>query len=1046
MIEKLIEWSAANKFLVYLMTFFAIIWGIWAVQHTPLDAIPDLSDVQVIVYTEWPERSPTLVEDQVTYPIVTALLSAPKAKVVRGYSFFGYSFVYVIFEDGTDPYWARSRVLEYMQGVQGRLPAGVQPVLGPDATGVGWAFEYALVDKTGRHDLSQLRTLQDWYVRYWLASVPGVAEVSPVGGYVRQYQVQIDPNTLLAHDLSIQRVIEAIRMNNNDTGGRVVEYAGREYMVRGLGYIKSIADVERVVVGTNQQGTPIHVSDIGRVQLGPDIRRGLADLNGEGEVVGGIVVVRHGENALAVIERVKEKIEQVKKSLPDGVELVPVYDRSELIIQSVAALKEKLLEEMIIVSLVCLVFLFHFRSALVIIITLPIAILLSLVSMYYVGLNSNIMSLGGIAIAIGAMVDGAIIMVENAHKHLEHWEAEGKVGDRNRVILDAAKEVGRSIFFALLVITVSFLPVFTLEAQEGRMFKPLAYTKTFSMFFASVLAVTLVPVLMLLLIRGKIAAEHKNPISRFLIWAYQPFVRLVLRYRKTTLALALLAMLSTVPVFLRLGSEFMPPLYEGSLLFMPTGLPGMSITEVQKVLQAQDKILRQFPEVKSVFGKAGRSLSPTDPAPLEMVEATIVLKPQDQWRPGMTPEKLVSEMDQAVKMPGIANGWTMPIKGRIDMLTTGIRTNVGIKVLGPDLAGIQKLGEQIEIALKDLEGTRNIYAERVVDGYYLDFEIDRDQIARYGLSVTEVEDVIETSIGGRNVTTTIEGRERYPVNVRYFRELRDEPQNLQRVLVATPSGAQVPITQLARIQFTTGPTLIRTEGGQLAGYVYVDVAGRDLGGYVQDARRIVEQKVQLPPGYTLQWSGQYEYMQRAKERLKYIIPLTLLIIFVLLYMSTHSTTKVMLVFLAVPFSLIGAFWLIYLLGYNLSIAVAVGLIALAGVDAETGVVMLLYLDLAYHKWKDKGRIRSEEDLEEAVIEGAVQRVRPKMMTVMAILMGLLPIMWGTGAGSDVMKRIAAPMVGGIVTSFLLELLIYPVLFTIWKWNWEVKPELRRVTE
>jgi len=1043
MIEKLIEWSANNKFLVYLMTFFAIVWGIWAVQHTPLDAIPDLSDVQVIVYTEWPERSPTLVEDQVTYPIVTALLSSPKAKVVRGYSFFGYSFVYVIFEDGTDPYWARSRVLEYMQGVQGRLPAGVQPVLGPDATGVGWAFEYALVDKTGRHDLSQLRTLQDWYVRYWLASVPGVAEVAPVGGYVRQYQVQIDPNTLLAHDLSIQRVIEAIRMNNNDTGGRVVEYAGREYMVRGLGYIKSIADVERIVVGTNQQGTPIHVSDIGRVQLGPDIRRGLADLNGEGEVVGGIVVVRHGENALAVIERVKEKIEQIKKSLPEGVELVPVYDRSELILQSVATLKEKLLEEMIIVSLVCIIFLFHFRSALVIIITLPIAILLSLVSMYYVGLNSNIMSLGGIAIAIGVMVDGAIIMVENAHKHLEHWEAEGRVGDRNRVIIDAAREVGRSIFFALLVITVSFLPVFTLEAQEGRLFKPLAYTKTFSMFFASVLAVTLGPVLMLLLIRGKIAPEHKNPISRFLIWAYEPFARLVLKYRKTTLALALLAMLSTVPVFLRLGSEFMPPLYEGSLLFMPTGLPGMSVTEVQKVLQTQDKILRQFPEVKSVFGKAGRSLSPTDPAPLEMVEATIVLKPQDQWRPGMTPEKLVSEMDQAVKMPGIANGWTMPIRGRIDMLTTGIRTNVGIKVLGPDLAEIQKLGEQIEIALKDLEGTRNIYAERVVDGYYLDFEIDRDQIARYGLSVTEVQDVIETSIGGRNVTTTIEGRERYPVNVRYFRELRDEPQNLQRVLVATPSGAQVPITQLARIKFTTGPTLIRTEGGQLAGYVYVDVAGRDLGGYVQDARRIVEQKVQLPPGYTLQWSGQYEYMQRAKERLKYIIPLTLLIIFVLLYMSTRSVTKVVLVLLAVPFSLIGAFWLVYLLGYNLSIAVAVGLIALAGVDAETGVVMLLYLDLAYHKWKDKGLIRSEKDLEEAVIEGAVKRVRPKMMTVMAILMGLLPIMWGTGAGSDVMKRIAAPMVGGIVTSFLLELLIYPVIFTIWKWNWEVKPELER---
>lgn len=1041
MIEKVIGWSARNKFLVYLGTIFAIAWGVWALKNTPLDAIPDLSDVQVIIYTEWGERSPTLVEDQITYPIVTSLLSAPKVKVVRGYSFFGYSFVYAIFEDGTDIYWARSRVIEYMQGVQGRLPEGVRPTLGPDATGVGWAYQYALVDRTGKHDLAQLRSFQDWYLRYWLAAVPGVAEVTPVGGYVRQYQVQVYPNSLLAYNLPLDKVIEAIRRNNNDTGGRVVEFTGREYMVRGLGYIKSIADIESIAVGTNQMGTPIHVRDIGRVQLGPDIRRGLADLNGEGDVVGGIVVVRFGENALAVINRIKAKIEEVKPSLPEGIEIVPVYDRSDLIYRSVKTLKEKLIEEMLIVSLVCIVFLFHFRSALVIIITLPIAVLLSLVSMYYIGLNSNIMSLGGIAIAIGAMVDGAIIMVENAHKHLEHWEAGGRKGDRGDIVIEAAKEVGRSIFFALLVITVSFLPVFTLEAQEGRLFKPLAFTKTFSMFFAALLAVTLVPVLMQLLVRGKIAPEHKNPVSRLLIRLYQPLVHLVLKYRKTTLLFALAAMLTTVPVFLKLGSEFMPSLYEGTLLYMPTGLPGMSITQAQSALQLQDRILRQFPEVQSVFGKAGRSLSPTDPAPIEMMETTIALKPESQWRKGMTTEKLINEMNAAVRMPGMSNAWTMPIRARIDMLTTGIRTNVGIKVLGPDLTQIQQVGQQIEQALKDLKGTRNIYAERVVEGYYLDFQIDREQIARYGMSVMDVQETIETAIGGRNVTTTIEGRERYPVNVRYFRELRDEPQTLSRVLVTAPDGKQIPITQLATIKFSPGPTLIRSEGAQLAGYVYVDVAGRDLGGYVSDARRLVQDKVKLPPGYTIQWSGQYEYMQRAAERMKYIIPLTLMVIFVLLYMSTQSVTKVLLVFLAVPFSLVGAVWILYLLGYNLSIAVAVGLIALAGVDAETGVVMLLYLDLAFHKWKDEGRLRSEADLEEAVIEGAVKRVRPKMMTVMAILMGLLPIMWSHGAGADVMKRIAAPMVGGIVTSFVLELLIYPVIFTVWKWNWEVKPEI-----
>ncbi len=1044
MIEKIIEWSARNKFLVYLATFFAVAWGVWAAYHTPLDAIPDLSDVQVIVYTEWPGRSPQLVEDQVTYPIVTALLSAPRVKAVRGFSAFEVSFVYVIFEDGTDIYWARSRVLEYMQGLTGKLPEGVTPTLGPDATGVGWAFEYALVDRTGRHDLAQLRTIQDWYVRYWLASVPGVSEVASVGGFVKQYQVELNPNTLLAYNLPINRVIDAIRRSNNDVGGRVVEFSGREYMVRGLGYIRNISDIEQIAVGTNEQGTPIYVRDIANVHLGPDIRRGVAELNGEGEVVGGIVVVRFGENALAVIERVKEKIEEIKGALPAGVKLVPVYDRSELILRAIENLKETLLEEMVIVSLVCLVFLFHFRSALVIIITLPIAVLLSLVSMYYIKLNSNIMSLGGIAIAIGAMVDAAIIMVENAHKHLEYWAAEGHMGSRSAIVVAAAKEVGRTIFFALLVITISFLPVFTLEAQEGRLFKPLAYTKTFAMFFAAVLAITLGPCLMVLLIRGKIAPEHKNPVSRFLIWAYQPFAQLVLKYRKTTLVLALLAMASTVPVFLRLGTEFMPPLYEGSLLYMPVGLPAMSVTEAQKVLQVQDKLLRQFPEVDSVFGKAGRARTATDPAPLEMIETTIVLQPESQWRPGMTPEKLITEMDAALKLPGLSNSWTMPIRGRIDMLTTGIRTPIGIKILGPDLKMIEQIGEELERVLRDIPGTRNLYAERVTGGFFFDFEINRQEVARYGLTVGDVQDVIETAIGGDIITTTIEGRERFPVNVRYARELRDEFTKLERVLVATPTGAQLPLTQLATLRLTSGPPVVKSEDAELVGYVYVDVAGRDLGGYVNQAKQVVAEKVSLPTGYHLRWSGQYEYLERAKERLKYIIPLTILIIFVLLYLSTHSVTKVAIVFLAVPFSLIGAFWLLYLLGYNLSIAVAVGLIALAGVDAETGVVMLLYLDLAYHKWKDKGLIRSEKDLEEAVIEGAVKRVRPKMMTVMAILMGLLPIMWGTGTGADVMKRIAAPMVGGIVTSFILELLIYPVIFTIWKWNWEVKPELKAI--
>jgi Cu(I)/Ag(I) efflux system membrane protein CusA/SilA len=1032
MITKLIEFSARNKFIIFIFTFFAIGVGIWALKNTPLDAIPDLSDVQVIIYTEWAERSPTLIEDQITYSIVTSLLAAPKVKVVRGFSFFGVSFVYVIFEDGTDIYWARTRVLEYMQGVSGKLPPGVSPTLGPDATGVGWGFEYALVDTTGKYDLAQLRTLQDWYVRYWLQSVPGVAEVAAFGGFVKQYQVLINPDTLSAYKIPIMMVAENIRKGNRDTGARVLEFTGREYMVRGRGYIQSIEDIEKIVVGADERGTPILVKNIGKVVLGPDIRRGSAELDGTGEVVGGIVVIRFGVNSYDVIQRVKEKIKEVSPSLPKGVKIVTTYDRSDLIERSIANLTEKLIEESIIVSLVIVLFLFHFRSALVPILTLPVAILLSFVAMYYINLGSNIMSLGGIAIAIGAMVDAAIIMVENAHTRLEEWEKEGKPIPRLELLIQAAQQVGRPLFFSLLIITVSFLPIFTLEAQEGRLFKPLAFTKTFAMFFAAFLSVTLAPVLMVIFIRGKIIPEAKNPINRFLIWVYGPILHFALRWKKTMLVFALLAMLATVPVFLKLGSEFMPPLYEGTLFFMPTTLPGASITTANQMLQVQDKIIKSFPEVESVFGKAGRANSATDPAPLEMFETVINLKAEKNWRPGMTVEKLIDELDQAVKMPGVSNAWTMPIKARTDMLSTGIRTPVGIKVLGPKLEEIQRIGEHLESVLKDVPGTRNIFAERVTGGYYLDFNIRREEIARYGLTVEDVEAVLETAIGGMTVTTTVEGRERYPVNIRYYRDFRSDLGPLKRVLVPTMSGAQIPLGQLVDLKLSSGTTLVRSEEGELAAYVFIDVTDRDIGGYVTELKKIVAEKVQVPPGYHLVWSGQYEYMERAKERLKIVIPLTLLIVFILLYFNTAHVGKVFIVLLAVPFSLIGAFWCVYLLGYHLSVAVWVGIIALAGVDAETGVIMLLYLDTAYEKWKGQGRMRTLTDLREAISEGAVKRVRPKMMTVMAIIMGLLPIMWSHGAGADTMKRIAAPMIGGIVTSFILELVVYPVIFEIWR--------------
>jgi len=1031
MIEKIIEKSAQNKFLVFLVVLFLSAWGIWALKSTPLDAIPDLSDVQVIVYTTWMGRNPSIVEDQVTYPIASTMLAAPKVKFVRGFSDFGYSYVYIIFEDGTDIYWARSRVLEYLNQVSGRLPQGVTPVLGSDATGVGWVYQYALVDENAKYDLAQLRSLQDWYLRYQLSSVEGVAEVASLGGFVKQYQVNLDPNKLSAYRIPIKAVADAIRMSNNDVGGRSIELSGTEYMVRGKGYIRSIKDLESVGVGMNG-GTPITLGSVSDISIGPDMRRGLAELDGRGEVVGGIVVMRYGENALRVIERVKEKIKEITPSLPPGVKIVPTYDRSDLIQRSIATLREKLIEEIIIVSVVSLIFLFHVRSALVAILTLPIAILLSFIAMYYLKLTSNIMSLGGIAIAIGAMVDAAIVMVENAHKRLERWEAEGKHGSRSDVIVDAAKEVGKPLFYSLLIITVSFLPVFTLEAQEGRLFSPLAFTKTFAMFFASFLSITLAPVLMVLLIRGRIHSEARNPVSRILIALYHPVVRAVLRFKTVTIALAVLMLVITIPAFSRLGSEFMPPLNEGMIFYMPTTLPGISVTQASRLLQIQDRILKSFPEVERVFGKSGRAETPTDPAPFSMAETTVTLKPEAEWRKGMTWDKLVEEMDRALRIPGVANAWTMPIKNRIDMLSTGIRTPVGVKIFGPDLKKIEEIGKQVEAVLQPIAGTRTVFAERVTGGYYLDINIRRDAVARYGLMVGDVGMLIESAIGGESISSTVEGRERYPINLRYARELRDDPEKLGRVLVPVMDGAQVPLGQLADIQLTAGPSMIKNEEGQLVGYVTVDMAGRDIGGYVEEAKKAVAQKIKLPQGYTLSWSGQYEYMQRAKERLIYVIPLTLLIIFVLLYLNFQSVAKTLIVLLSVPFALVGGIWLLYFLGYNLSVAVWVGIIALAGVAAETGVVMIVYLDEVYERRIREGSMTSLRDLYEAIIEGAVQRVRPKMMTVTAIIAGLLPIMWSHGAGADVMKRIAAPMIGGMVTSTILTLAVIPAIYALWR--------------
>ena len=1050
MINGIIAWCAKNKFLVLVGLFFAVAAGIFAVRNIPLDAIPDLSDVQVVVFTEWPGRAPTIVEDQVTYPIVSTLAAAPKVKYARGQSFFGLSFVSVIFEDGTDIYWARSRVLEYLNQVRNQLPENVNPVLGPDATGVGWVYEYALVDDSGKHSLAELRSFQDWTLRYYLQNTPGVAEVASLGGYVNQYQVDVDPNKLLAFHIPINKVIAAIRDSNNDVGGRVIEFGETEYMVRGEGYINDLADIEKVVVETGENGVPITVKDIGNVHRGPDIRRGLLDLDGKGEAVGGIVVMRYGENALKTIDAVKKKLADFKSSLPPGVRIVTGYDRSDLIHRAIETLRSKLLEESVIVSLICLLFLFHFRSALVAILTLPIAILLAFIPMDALGLSSNIMSLGGIAIAIGAMVDAAIVMVENAHKWLERWdhararrEKEGKAAlsaeerevvdlSRTQVIVKAAQQVGRPLFFSLLIITVSFLPVFSLQAQSGRLFKPLAYTKTFSMFFAALLSVTLAPILMVWFIRGKIPDESKNPINRFLVWIYRPLVRLVLRYRWTTLLIAAAVLALTWFPHTRIGSEFMPPLNEGSLLYMPTAVPGIAISEAKKILQKQDAIIAKFPEVERVYGKVGRSRTPTDPAPLSMVETVITLKPESEWRPGMTFDKIKQELTARLPFPGMPAIWWMPIQTRIEMMATGIRSQIGIKVMGKDLAKIEEIATQIESLLKNAPHTASAFAERVTGGYYVDFKIKRDAIARYGLRVGDVEDVLESAIGGKNISTTVEGRERFPINVRYARDFRTDLPALRRVLVATPSGTQVPLEQLADIGLSTGPPSIRDENGVLAGFVFVDTAGIDLGTYVDNAKKLIAEEIKLPPGYYIQWGGQYQYLLKARENLRIAVPITLLIIFLLLYLNFRNVTESVIVMLSVPFALVGGIWLLYLLGYNYSAAVAVGFIALAGVAAETGVVMIVYLDEAWENLKLRPAKPKASDLYDAVMFGAVQRVRPKMMTVAAIIAGLLPIMWSHGTGADTMKRIAAPMVGGMVSSTILTLLIIPAIYFLWR--------------
>ncbi|WP_153131986.1 efflux RND transporter permease subunit [Dechloromonas hortensis] len=1039
MLANIIEWSGRNRFLVLLATLFITIAGIYAVLRTPIDALPDLSDVQVIVYTEYPGQAPQVVEDQVTYPLTTAMLSVPKSKVVRGFSFFGASFVYIIFEDGTDIYWARSRVLEYLNFASSRMPKGVTPSLGPDATGVGWVYQYALLakDKT----LAELRTIQDWYVRYQLTKASGVAEVASIGGFVQTYQVTVDPVKLRSYGIPLMKVAQVIRDSNRDVGGRVVEMAETEYMVRGKGYLRGKNDLEMLVVKSDK-GTPVLIRDIARIELVPDERRGLTELNGEGEVVSGIAMARYGANALEVIHNLKTRIAEIGPGLPEGVTVQTVYDRSELIHNAIDTLKRTLIEEAIIVALVCIIFLMHVRSALVAILMLPVGVLIAFVAMRSLGMNSNLMSLGGIAIAIGAMIDAAIVMIENAHKHLERLPEEHTDAERADAMLAACKEVGPALFFSLLIITVSFLPVFALEGQEGRLFSPLAFTKTFSMAGAALLSVTLVPVLMMLFIRGKVMPEAKNPVNRFLIWAYRPIIAGVMRWKKMTIVAAVVALVASIYPASQLGSEFMPTLNEGTLLYMPASLPGMSITKAAELMQTQNKIIKSFPEVASVYGKAGRANTATDPAPTEMFETVINLKPQSEWRQGLTTDKLIAELDKALQFPGVANAWTMPIKARIDMLSTGIRTPIGIKVFGKDLGEMEKMAKEIEAVVKAVPGTTSAFAERITGGFYLNIEPDREQLARYGLAVGDLQDVIGTALGGEMVTTTVEGRERFGVTIRYPRELRSDPQQIAReVLIPTMDGAMIPLGQLAKVVVAKGAPSIRTENALLSAYIYVDIRDRDIGSYVADAKKAVAEQVKFPPGYYVTWSGQFEYMERAIEKMKIVIPVTLLIIFLLLYLNFKRLTETLIVMLSVPFALVGGVWLMWLLGYNLSVAVAVGFIALAGVAAETGVIMLIYLDHAWEELKAKRRTENQaptlHDLYEAIMEGAVERVRPKMMTVVAIMAGLLPIMWGTGTGSEVMSRIAAPMVGGMISSTVLTLAVIPAIYALVK-QWRMK--------
>jgi len=1080
MINRIVDFSVRNRALVFAVVAAACVAGWWSLRRVPLDAIPDLSDTQVIIYSRW-DRSPDIVESQVTYPIVTAMLGAPGVKSVRGFSDFGYSFVYVIFEDGTDLYWARSRTQEYLSAVQSRLPSGAVTEIGPDATALGWVYQYALVDESGTHNLADLRSYQDWHLKYYLKSVPGVAEVAAVGGFGKQFQVNVDPNRLRAYNLSIARVVEAVRANNRESAGRLLEFGGTEYMVRGRGYFQTVADIENIPLSASQ-GSPVRIRDIGQVVIGPDLRRGIAELDGKGEVVSGIVIMRHGQNALEVINRVKARLREIEPAMPAGMKIVPVYDRSELIYRAVDNLKQTLFEVIIVVMLVIFVFLWHVPSAIIPAITIPIAVLAAFIPFRFMGVSANIMSLGGIAIAIGALVDAAIVMVEQVHKSLEQWEHNGRRGSYQNVVAHAIKQVARPSFFALLIIAVSFLPVLTLEAQEGRLFQPLAYTKTLAMIAAAVLVITLDPALRVTFTHarrlqfrskwltglvngiavGRIKTENHHPISRWLHRLYEPALSWALHWKWCVIGGAAVLVVSSIPVFRQLGTEFMPPLDEGSILYMPSTLPGLSVTEAQRVLQTTDRALKQFPEVDRVLGKAGRADTPTDPAPLSMLETVIILKPKEQWRPvdtwysawspewlkavlrHVTPDRLstedlIAQMNAALQVPGLANGWTMPIKGRIEMLSTGLRTPVGLKLTGSDLATIERLGSEVETVLRGVAGSRSVFAERTGTGFFLDVDWDRAALARYGISVEEAQASVENSLGGENVTTVISRQERYSVNVRYARDFRSDRSALERVLVSKADGqSPVSLSEVARIEPRTGPAMIRNEDGLLTGYVYVDVVGRDLDGYLADAGKVLREKITLPSGCALLWSGQYESMNRMKERLWLIVPLTLFLVFLLLHLSTRSLPKTMIVLLAVPFSAVGAIWFLYLLDYNMSVGVWVGLIALLGVDAETGIFMLTYLDLAYEQAKRDGRLQTRRDLQDAIHYGAVQRLRPKFMTVAATFIGLVPIMWSTGTGADVMKRIAAPMIGGVFTSFLLELLVYPAIYELWKWHGEMR--------